>query len=181
MRRSTCREQCRHGGVQPLRMIHLRKFFLCEIPHVENLITIRTQTASYNPAVKDRADVGGSVAIGVIDQKVTSAVHTKYSGDFHQQSRLFPCFTHSCVGRLLAGLANAPRRNPNIFVTMKTQQESHLFIMDCYSSRRQNQQIMADLLPNMLHIRRHWHEHLPPSHDRVARRDEELSSFCDPL
>src|SRR4030095_14287055 len=142
-------------------MVYAREFFSREITHVENLITIRTKVASHNPAPKNRSDVGRSVAVGVIDHKVTAAIHTEYSGKFNRQSRLFPCFTHRCVGRLLSRFENTAWGNPNIFVAMKTQQESHLFVVDCHCSRRQNQQIMSDLLPKALQIRRHWHEASP--------------------
>src|SRR5215470_1347650 len=142
-------------------MVYARELFSREIPRVENLVTIRTKVASHNPAPKNRADVGRSVAVGVIDHKVTAAVHTKYSGEFHQQSRLFPRFTHRCVGRFLSRFENASWGHPDIFVAMKTQQESHLFVVDCHCSRRQNQQIMSDLLSKALQIRRHWHEASP--------------------
>src|SRR5262245_16931061 len=142
-------------------MVYAREFFSREIPYVENLITIRTKVASHNPAPKNRADVSRSVPVGVIDHEVTAAVYTEYSGEFHQQSRLFPRFTHGCVGRLLSGFENTAWGNPNIFVAMKTQQESHLFVVNCHCSRRQNQQIMSDLLSKAFQIRRHWHEASP--------------------
>src|SRR5215813_9803683 len=149
-------------------MVYAREFFPCEIPHVENLITIRTKVASHNPAPKNRADVCGSVAIGVIDHKVTAAVHTEYSGEFYQQSRLFPCFTYRCVGRLLSRFENTAWGNPDIFVAMKTQQESHPFVVDCHRSRRQNQQIMSDLFSKALQIRRHWHAASPSNYRKVT-------------
>ena len=91
-----------------------------EVADVESLFAVRPNMSFDNSTAKERSDVGGLIAVRIIDDQVGSTINTQDSGNLHQQTRLLPHFANGCVSRLFAWLDQTPGCDPDVFIPMQT-------------------------------------------------------------
>lgn len=110
------------------------KLGLGEISYVENLIAIRLNVASGDSAAEYCTDIGGTIAVQVVNDQVGAPIDTEQACDLDSQTRLLPGFAHRRIGRMLAGFNQASWHDPNVLIGMEAEQEAHLFVV--YSDGR---------------------------------------------